>query len=74
MDTLKVKCSVSGVTDYYTVKWPSGWPIPSRGDLVDTPSSPVFLYVREVVWYPEGDDSGDNEPFVYVVLEGRERP
>ena len=68
MPPLKIKCSVSGVPNLYAIEWPDGWPVPRRGEIVDVASSPNTLYVKTVVWYPEGDDSDDKEPFAYIVL------
>lgn len=51
--------------------WPPGWPAPRVGDEFTVPGGPP-MYVRTVVWYPEGNED-DAEPFVYVVV-GSSRP
>lgn len=62
----KVEVRVSTATDV-EVTWPDGWPVPSVGDLVHLPDG-VALTVTYVNWFPDGDDSDDSEPYVYVVL------
>lgn len=51
--------------------WPDEWPVPTRGDAVHVQHDRIdTLYVRDVSWYPQGDEDG-GRPFVYVVLGGR---
>lgn len=52
------------------LEWPDEWPIPDRGDAVHIQHRIDTLYVRDVAWYPEGDEAG-GPPFVYVVLGAR---
>ena len=43
--------------------------VPRVGETVAIPGqSQGNTVVRTVVWYPFGDDDGDQKPFVYVVL------
>lgn len=49
------------------IAWPEGWPPPRVGDEVNVADGTV--YVRHVVWDPQGDPEDDQpEPFVYIVL------
>lgn len=59
-----------------SVDWPDGWAIPRVDDPVEF-SDGTQVFVREVVWYPQGerideDDPTDvTEPFVHLVLGPR---
>lgn len=49
------------------VEWPEGWPIPREGDSIAVPEMPEVSKVRNVTWYPRGEEPGD-PAFVYIVI------
>lgn len=53
------------------VVWPDSFPTPVEGQPVELRDG-TTVYVRTVVYYPQGDEDRP-EPFVYVVL-GPRRP
>lgn len=65
-DTPKVALSFVGFPgERPAATWPKGWPVPpvdAEIDFLDIGT----VFVRTVVWYPQGE--GKHEPFVYVVL------
>lgn len=50
--------------------WPEDWPVPEIGSTVVPAQGQTELYVKYVIYYPSGEDPGD-DPFVYVVLSER---
>lgn len=66
--TMKIIVSVVGVIqnpDDKPVEWPEGWPAPREGDTVYLLDR--TLYVRLVVWCPQGSEKLE-EPCVYIVV------
>lgn len=63
----RIDISVVGLESGHrgSVDWPAGWPIPDRDDTISWGG--MYLRVRSVTWYPEGDNT-TREPFVYVVV------
>lgn len=61
-----VRVTITGRSTAPAVTWPPGWPPPREGEQVELRELGV-LFVRTVVWYPEGE-FGEGDPFVYVVL------
>ena len=76
---MKVQCTLVGMVGHPAPPvWPEGWPIPRQDEEVylrDRGGPATGLFVRHVVWYPEGDpdDPDDHEPFVYLVVGPRRR-
>ena len=64
---MKVQISVVGIAPRPDIEWPEDWPVPTVGDEIEFDA--YTLFVRHVVWYPNGDlESESKEPFVYVVV------
>lgn len=65
---MKVEVTVVGEQQDRRVRWPKDMPVPREGETVWLTGIPP-LYVRNVSYYPEGNDHGvDSAPYVYVVL------
>ena len=73
---MRVIINVVGSTNYHAeVTWPKDWPVPREGESVEIPGvRDITTVVRNVTWYPAGDEDGEiSDPFVYVVV-GPPRP
>ena len=67
----RVEISVVGIEGLRHFEWPEGWPVPPVDSCVAGVGD-EDLWVRTVVYYPQGEDEGE-APFVYVVLGKRSR-
>lgn len=69
---MKILVTMVGTQRREPVLWPDGWPVPREGDRFEVPGAPEVTTVRNVTWYPEGNnEEDDSEPFVYVVVGPR---
>lgn len=65
---MKIQISTVGLLNRVNIDWPEGWPVPQKGAAIDHPEA-GSLFVRTVIWYPQGAEDEDiSEPFVYVVV------
>ena len=72
---MRIQFTVVGTVERHPNVWVELDAVPQVGDTVALPGiSEADTVVRTVVWYPFGDDEGDDKPYVYVVLGQPRRP